>query len=81
MRNDSTLSPLAASEPCDTISVMVLSAQSQYVSTEIRQDGVAIISYNRPQVANALNVDVMKVKNAPPRPFRPPELLDPSKQG
>ncbi|KIW19126.1 hypothetical protein PV08_03418 [Exophiala spinifera] len=39
---------------------MVLSAQSQYVSTEIRQDGVAIISYNRPQVANALNVDVMK---------------------
>jgi len=40
---------------------MVLSAQSQYVTTEIRQDGVAIISYNRPEVANAINVNVMKV--------------------
>ncbi|KAJ9638081.1 hypothetical protein H2204_004392 [Knufia peltigerae] len=39
---------------------MVSSARSQYVSTEIRQDGVAIISYNRPEVANAINVVVMK---------------------
>jgi len=46
---------------CDISSVMVLSAQSQYVTTEIRQDGVAIISYNRPEVANAINVNVMKV--------------------
>ncbi|KAF5968514.1 dodecenoyl delta-isomerase [Fusarium coicis] len=39
---------------------MTLSERSQHIATEIREDGVAIISYNRQEVANPINTDTMK---------------------